>query len=215
MDLHPFLDILCFCTAQNFLSRKRYLGKNTVNCHDFICCLFKGSVQSVQFSCSVVSYSLQPHGLQHARLPCPSPAPGAYSNSSPSCQWCHPIISSTVVPFSSHLQYFPASGSFPMSQLFAWGGQSIGVSASASVLPMNIQDWFFLGWTGLIFLQSKGLARVFSNATVQKCHARYWMLGAGALGWPRGMEWGGRREEGSGWGTHVYLWRIHFDIWQN
>ena len=122
---------------------------------------------SVQFSPSVVSDSLWPHGLQHARPPCPSPTPGVYSNSCPSNQWCHPIISSSVVPFSSCLQSFPASRSFPMSQLFTSGGQSIAVSASASVLPMNIQDWFPLGWPGLIFL-SKELARVFSNTTVQK-----------------------------------------------
>ena len=122
---------------------------------------------SVQFSCSVMSKSLWPHGLQHASLPCPSPTPGAYSNSCPLSQWCHPTISSSVIPFS-HLQSFPASGSFQMSQLFASGGQRIEVSASASVLPMNIQDWFPLGWTGLIKLQSKGLSRVFSNTTVQK-----------------------------------------------
>ena len=107
------------------------------------------------------------HGLQHTRLPCPSPTPGTCSNSCPSSQWCHPIISFSVVPFSSCLQCFPASGSFLMSQLFTSGGQSIGASASASVLPMNIQDWFPLGWTGLI-LQTKGLSRVFSNTTVQK-----------------------------------------------
>ena len=110
------------------------------------------SVSSVQFSCSVVSDFLRPHGLQHARLPCPSPTPGAYSNSCPLSRWCHPTISSSVVPFSSHLQSFPASGSFQMSQFLASGGQSIGVSASASVLPMNIQDWFPLGWTGWISL---------------------------------------------------------------
>ena len=114
------------------------------------------------------SDSLQPHRLQNAMLPCPSPAPEAYSNSCPSTWWCHPKISSSVVPFSSHLQSFPASGCFPMSQLFASGGQSIRVSPSASVLPMNIQDWFPLGLTGLISLQSKGLSRVFSNTTVQK-----------------------------------------------
>ena len=111
--------------------------------------------------------SLQPHGLQHARLPCPSPTPGACSNLCPLSQWCHSTISSTVVPFSSCLKSFPASGSFPMSWLFALGGQSTGVSASASVLPMNIQDWFSLGWTGWISLQSKGLSRAFSNTTVQ------------------------------------------------
>ena len=128
----------------------------------------KAKTHSVQFSHSVVSDSLWPHALQHARTPCPSPIPGAYSNSCPSCQWRHSNISSSVVPFSSRLQPFPASGCFLTSQFFASGGQSIGVSASASVLPMNIQDWFPLGWTGWISLQSKGLSRVFSNTTVQK-----------------------------------------------
>ena len=123
---------------------------------------------SVQFSHSVMSDSLQPHGLQHARRPCLSPTPGACSNSCPSSWWCHPTISTSVVLFSSCLQSFPISGSFPRSQLFTSGGQSIGVSASASVLPMNIQDWFPLGLTGLISLQFKGLSRVFSNTTVQK-----------------------------------------------
>ena len=123
---------------------------------------------SVQFSHSVMSDSLWPHELQHARPPCPSPTPGAYSNSCPSSQWCHPAISSSVVPFSSCPQSLLASGSFPMSQLFAWGGKSIGVSASASFLPMNTQDWSPLGWTGWISLQSKGLSRIFSNTTVQK-----------------------------------------------
>ena len=122
----------------------------------------------VQFSCSIMSGSLQPLVLQHARLLCPSPTPGDYSNSFPSLRWCHPTISSSVIPFSSHLQSFPASGTFPMSQFFESGGQSIGVSASASVLPMNFQDWFPLGWTGWISLQSKGLSKVFSNTTVQK-----------------------------------------------
>ena len=123
---------------------------------------------SVQFSHSVVSDSLWPHESQHTRPPCPSSTPGVYSNSCPSSRWCHPAISSSVIPFSSCPQSLPASGSFPMSQLFSWGGQSIGVSASASVLPMNIQDWSPLGWTGLISLLSKGLSRVFSNTTVQK-----------------------------------------------
>ena len=123
---------------------------------------------SVQFSRSVVSDSLRPHELQHARPPCPSPTPGVYSNSCPSSWWCHPTISSSVVPFSSCPQSLPASGSFPTSQLFASGGQSIGVSASASVLPMNTQYWSPLGWTGWISLQSKGLTRVFSSTTVQK-----------------------------------------------
>ena len=113
-----------------------------------------------------MSDSLRPHEPQHARPPCPSPTPGDYSNSSPWSWWCHPAISSSVVPFSSCPQFLPASGSFPMSQLFAWGGPSTGVSASASVLPRNTQDWSPLGWTGCIFLQSKGLSRVFSNTTV-------------------------------------------------
>ena len=123
---------------------------------------------SVQFSRSVLSDSLWTHGLQHARPPCPSPTAGVYSNSCPLSRWCHPAISSSVISFSSRLQSFPASGSFQMSQLFTSGGQSIGVSASASILPMTIQDWFPLGLTGLISLQSKGLSRVFSNTTVQK-----------------------------------------------
>ena len=127
-----------------------------------------GANLSVQFSHSVVSNYLRPHGLQHTRLPCPSPSPRACSTSCPFSRWCHPTISSSVVPFSSHLQYFPASGSFPMNQLFASGGQSIGASVSASVLPMNVQDWLPLRLTGLISLKSKGLTRVFSNATVQK-----------------------------------------------
>ena len=121
----------------------------------------------LQFSRSVVSDYLWPQGLQHARLPCPSPTPGACSNSCPSSRWCHPTISSSVVPLSC-LQSFPASGSFPMSQLFASGGQSIGASALALVLLMNIQGWFPLGLTGYISLQSKGLSSVFSNTTVQK-----------------------------------------------
>ena len=125
-------------------------------------------VSSTHFSHAVVSDSLQPHGLHHARLPCPSPTPGACSNSFPWSRWCHPPISSSVNPCSSRLQSFPASGSFPMSQFFTSCGQSIGVSASTSVLPVNIQDWFPLAWTGWISLQSKGLSRVFSNTTVQK-----------------------------------------------
>ena len=123
---------------------------------------------SVQFSCSVVSNSLRPHESQQAWPPCPSPPPGVHPNSRASSWWCHPAISSLVVPFSSCPQYLPASGSFPMSQLFAWGGQSIGVSALASVLPVNTQDWSPLGWTGWISLQTKGLSRVFSSTTVQK-----------------------------------------------
>ena len=124
---------------------------------DYICCQynywsFPFSKCSVQFSRSVVSNSLRPYGLQHTRPSCPSPTPGVHSNSCPVSRWCHPTISSSVIPFSFHLQSFPASGSFPMSQLFTSGGHSIGVSASASVLPVNIQDWFPLGWTGWISL---------------------------------------------------------------
>ena len=125
------------------------------------------SFSSVQFSHSVMSDSLQPHELQHTRPPCPSPAPRAYPDSCPLSRWCHPTISSSVFPFSSCPQSLPASGSFPMSQLFTWGGQSIGISASTSVLPVNTQDWSPLRWTGWISLQSKGLSRVFSNTTVQ------------------------------------------------
>ena len=125
----------------------------------------------VQFSSVAQScLTLRPHGLQHTRSPCPSPTPGVHSNSCALSQRCHPAISSCVVPFASCLQSFPASGSFPMSQFFPSGGQSIGISASSSVLPMNIQDWFPLGLTGWISLQSKGLSRVFSNTTVQKHH---------------------------------------------
>ena len=122
----------------------------------------------VQFSHSVVSDSLQPNESKHTRPPCQSPSPGVHSNSRPSSQWCHPAISSSVVPFSSCPQSLQASESFPMSQLFAWGGQSTGVSASASFLPKNTQGWSPSGWTGWISLQSKGLSRVFSNTTVQK-----------------------------------------------
>ena len=121
---------------------------------------------SVKFSPSIMSHSLQPHGVQHARLPCPSPIPRAYSNSCPLSWWCHPTISSSVIPFFYWLQSFPASGSFQMSQLFTSGGQSIEVLPSASVLPMNFQDWFPLGWTGWISLLSKWLSRV--HTTVQK-----------------------------------------------
>ena len=147
------------------------------------------SWQSVQFSHSATFNSLLPHGVQHTRLPCPSPTPGAYSNSCPLHQWCHPTISSSVFPLSSCLQSFLASGSFPISRFFTSGGQRIGVSASASVLSMNIQDWFPLGWTGWICLQSKGLSRVFSSTTVWKhqfsgsqpsfwsnCHILTWLL---------------------------------------
>ena len=126
-------------------------------------------IGSVQFSSVTQSCpTLRPHELQHTRLPCPSPTPGVHPNSCPSSQWCHPAISSSVVPFSSYPQSLPASESFPMSQLFAWGGQSTGASALASVLPRSTQDWSPSEWTGWISLQSKGLSRVFSNTTVQK-----------------------------------------------
>ena len=130
--------------------------------------IYHSKFSSVQFSRSVMSDSLRPHEPQHARPPCLSPTPGVYSNSCPLSRWCHPTISTSAVPFSSCPQSLPASGSFPMSQLFASGGQSTGVSASASVLPMNTQDQSTLGWTGWISLQSRGLSRVFSNTTVQK-----------------------------------------------
>ena len=123
---------------------------------------------SVQFSRSVVSNSLQPHEPQHGGPPCPSPTPRVYPNSCTLSRWCHPAISSSVIPFSSCPQSLPASEFFPVSQFFAWGGQSIGVSALASVFPMNTQDWSPLGWTGWIFLQSEGLSRVFSSTTVLK-----------------------------------------------
>ena len=125
-------------------------------------------MSSVQFSHSVMSDSLQPHESQHTRPPHPSPTPRVHSDSRPSSQWCHSAISSSVIPFSSHLQSFPASGSFPMSQFLESGDQSIRASASTPVLPMNLQDWFPLGWTDLISLQYKGLSRVFSSTTIWK-----------------------------------------------
>ena len=144
---------------------------------------------SVQFSRSVMSDSLRPHELQHARPPCPSPTPRVHSNSCPLSRWCHPANSTSVIPFSSCPQSLPASESFPMSQLFAWGGQSTGVSPLASFLPKNTQDWSPWEWTGWISLQSKGLSRVLSNTTVQKhqffgtqlfsksnCHIHTWLL---------------------------------------
>ena len=139
-------------------------NSSSLKSHSFLQILYS----SVQFSRSVISDSLRSHKLQHAGPPCPSPAPGVYPNSCPSSQWYHPAISSSVIPFSSCLQSLPASVSFPMSQLFAWRGQSTGVSASASVLPMITQGWSPSEWTGWISLQSKGLSRVFSNTTVQK-----------------------------------------------
>ena len=139
-----------------YVSRVEFLGHG------------KKCISLVQFGYSVMSDSLRSHEPQHTRPPCPSPTLRVYPNSCPLSWWCHPTISSSVIPFSSRPQSFPASGSFKKSQLFASGGQSIGVSASASVLPMNTQDWSPLGWTGWISLQSKGLSRVFSNTTVQK-----------------------------------------------
>ena len=134
---------------------------------------------SVQFSHLVVSYSLWPHELQHARPPCPSPTPQVHPNSCPSSRWCHPAISSSAVPFPSCPQSLPASESFPMSHLFAWGGQSTRVSASTSVLPNNTQDWSPLEWNGCISLQSKRLSRVFSNTIVQKhqCFVAHFLYG--------------------------------------
>ena len=136
--------------------------------------LFRAAVS--QFNRSVVSDSLWPHESQHARPPCPSPTPGVHPNSCASSRRCHPAISSSVVPFSSCPQSLPASECFPMSQLFAWGGQSIGVSALASFLPMNTQDWSPSEWTGWISLQSKGLSRVFCNTTVQKRHSAFFTV---------------------------------------
>ena len=144
-------------------------------------------VSSVQFSCS--ADSLWPYGLWHTRLPYPALTPVAYSNSCPLSQWCHPTISSSVIPFSSRLQSVPAPRSFQMGQFFISGGQSIGVSTSASVLPMNIQDWLPLGWTGWISLQSKGLSRVFSNTTVQK----HQFFGTHISLWPN---------------SHIYRWLL-------
>ena len=152
--------------------------KSKVIYHQFKKILSKTS-HFIQFSYSVVSDSLLPHGLQHARPPCPSPTPGLYSNSCPLSQRCHPTISSSVVPFCSCPQSFPESGSFQISQPFASGGQSIGVSASTSVLPMNTQDWSPLGWTGLISLLCKGLSRVFSNTTVQSINSLALSFGYG------------------------------------
>ena len=150
----------------SFTSLVKIISKYFIFVILFWCFLF--GIIAIQFGCSVMSNSLRPHESQHARPPCPSPIPGVYSNSRPLSRWCHPAISSFVIPFFSSPQFLPASGSFPVSQLFAWDGQSIGVSASASVLPKNTQDWSPLEWTGWISLQSKGLSRVFPNTTVQK-----------------------------------------------
>ena len=154
----------CHLLLQGIFSYQRS-NPGLPHCSQILYCLSQ-QFSSVQLLSHVQFFEM--HGLQHTGHPCPSPTPGAYSNSCPSSQWCHPTISSSFVPFSSHLQSFQGLGSYPMSHLFASGGQSIAVSASASVLPMNIQDWFPLGWTDWISLQSKGLSKVFSNTTVQK-----------------------------------------------
>ena len=164
-EILEFIDNQLPCLV---LQKKKFFGNSLVVQWLELSTFTVVQFSSVQFSLSVVSDSLRPHESQHTRPPCPSPTPRVHSNSCPSGRWCHPAISSSVVPFSSCPQSLPASESFPISQLFAWGGQSTGVSASASVLPMNTQDWSPLGWTGWISLQSKGLSRVFSNTTVQK-----------------------------------------------
>ena len=169
--LHKIASCLIYyaCNLHLFLVARMYAPKSRSLCQ-FICWCISGvrNSLSVQFSHSFMCDSLRPHKLQHTRPPCPSSTPGVYPNSCLLSRWCHPTISASVVPFSSCLQSFPASGSFQMSQFFTSGGQSSGTSTSASVLPMNIQDWFPLGWTDWISLQSKGLSRVFSNTTVQK-----------------------------------------------
>jgi len=163
--LKIFLLFLEFYTYMRWWMFTKLIGIILIYVHQII---MLSTFSSVQFSRSIVSDSLQSHEPQHARPPCPSPTPGVHPDPCPSSQWCHPAISSSVVPFSSCSQSFPASGSFLMSQLFASGGQNTVVSASTSVLPMNTQDWSPLGWTGWISLPSKGLSRVFSNTTVQK-----------------------------------------------
>ena len=157
---YDFTSLFYFCSGTLLLTSLTFLLSRNFQVVSVIC--------SVHFSRSVMSDSLQLNEPQHARPPCPSPTPGVHPNPCPLCRWCHPTISSSVVPFSSCPQSFPASGSFQMSQLFASGAQIIGVSASTSVLPMNTQDWFPLGWTGWVSLQSNGLSRVFSNTTGQK-----------------------------------------------
>ena len=182
MYIESFLYVLCIsyvtlCILQPFvLLQSEYfiIWLNTKSSDNYwfiiqlTSTLFHVQFSSVQFSRSVMSDSLRPHEPLHARPPCPSPTPGVHPNPCPLSRWCHPNILSSVVPFSSCPQSFPASKSFPMSQLFASGGQSIGVSASTSVFPVNTQDWFTLGWTAWISLQSKGFSRVFSSTTVQK-----------------------------------------------
>ena len=175
IEQFPVLYSRCYIVGPCLLSIKKFIFLNwrIIALQNFVVFCqtstwISHQFSSVQFSHSVMSDSLWSHGLQHARPPCPLTTPGVYSNSCPLSWWCHPAISSSVAPFASRLQSFPASGSFKMSQFFAPGGQNIAVSASASVLPKNIQDWFPLGWTGWISLQSKGLSRVFSNTIVQK-----------------------------------------------
>jgi len=168
---HVRLFVTPWTVSHKLLCPWDFPGKNTgVDCHFLLHSTHWLCLNDVRIICGVssVTQPLQPPGLQHTRPPCPSPTPSVYSNSCPLSWWCHPTISSSVVPFSSHLQSFPASGSFPVSQFFPSGDQSIGASALASILPMTIQDWLPLGWTGWISLQSKGLSRVFSNTTVQK-----------------------------------------------
>ena len=158
------------CPAYSFLRKQVRWSASPISWRIFHSLLWSTqwkAFSSVQFSHSVVSYSLWPNETQHARPPCPSPTPGAYSNSWPLSRWCHPTISFSVIPFSSCPQSFPTSGSFQISQLFTSGSQNIGVSASTSVLPMNAQEWFPLGWTGWISWQSQGLSRVFFNTTAQ------------------------------------------------
>ena len=163
----PYWSILDTCQDTHGITRFRtYYNEHFI----FSSKTLKDNLVLLLFSLSVMSNSLGSHGLQHTKLPCRSPSPGVCSNSCPLSWWCHPTISSSVVPFSSRLQSFPASGFFPMSQLFTSGGQSIGASVSASVLPMNIHGWFPLGLAGLISLQSGGLLRVFSNIIVQTHH---------------------------------------------
>ena len=160
-----FQDMWVYINKSVILRKKtRIIQSSKISCQQNIRIL---QFSSVQFSCSVMSDSLWPHELQHTRAPYPLPTPGVYPNSCPSSWWCHPAIWSSVVPFSSCPQSLPASGSFPMSQLFTWGGQSTGGSALASFLPKNTQGWSPSEWTGWISLQSKGLSRVFSNTTVQ------------------------------------------------
>ena len=165
MGVPVFVYVFVYVYSYYFMNSKYFLK---YFCFVYVCAVFVCVWTSVQFSHSVMSDSLWLLGMEHARLPCPSPTPAVWENSCPSSRWCYPTSSSSVIPFSSCPQSFPPSGSFQMSQLFTSDGQSIRVSASTSVLPMNTQDWSPLGWTGWISLQSKGLSRVLSNTTAQK-----------------------------------------------